>query len=128
MGKTTAEKLLIKPGTTVWLSDEAHQDRLGPLPDGAAYTGEPGHAAVGVVFADAAAAARAVLDKHRDHLTAPAVMWVAYRKGGRSDINRDTLWPIVLEYGLRPNGQVAIDEEWSALRFRPLKPGETFQL
>jgi hypothetical protein len=28
------------------------------------------------------------------------------------------------EYGLRPIGQVAIDEIWSALRFRPLKPGE----
>jgi hypothetical protein len=27
---------------------------------------------------------------------------------------------------MRPIGQVAIDDTWSALRFRPLAPGETF--
>ena len=42
----------------------------------------------------------------------------------KADINRDTLWPSVTEYGLRPNGQVAVDEVWSALRFRPYKEGE----
>ena len=36
----------------------------------------------------------------------------------------DTLWPLLTPYGLRPIGQVAVDEEWSALRFRPLKSGE----
>ncbi len=51
-------------------------------------------------------------------------MWVAYPKGNRTDINRDTVWPIVSEHGLRPIGQVALDDAWSALRFRPLKEGE----
>jgi len=50
--------------------------------------------------------------------------WVAYPKGGRADINRDTLWPILAEHAFRPIGQVALDETWSALRFRPIKPGE----
>lgn len=49
---------------------------------------------------------------------------IAYLKGNKADINRDTLWPIVAEHGLRPNGQVAIDDMWSALRFRPNTPGE----
>jgi hypothetical protein len=40
------------------------------------------------------------------------------------NVNRDTLWPILSEYGLRPISQVAVDDIWSALRFRPLKPGE----
>ena len=40
------------------------------------------------------------------------------------DINRDSAWPILAEYGMRPISQVAIDDVWSALRFRPLKPGE----
>jgi hypothetical protein len=52
------------------------------------------------------------------------VLWVAYPKGNRADINRDTLWPILAEHGLRPITQVAVDGVWSALRFRPLKEGE----
>ena len=42
----------------------------------------------------------------------------------RADLNRDTLWPVLGEYGMRPVSQVAVDEVWSALRFRPLRPGE----
>ena len=45
-------------------------------------------------------------------------------QGHRADLNRDTLWPVLGEYGMRPVSQVAVDEVWSALRFRPLKPGE----
>jgi hypothetical protein len=52
------------------------------------------------------------------------VFWVAYPKANRADLNRDTLWPVLGEYGMRPISQVAVDEVWSALRFRPLKPGE----
>ena len=51
-------------------------------------------------------------------------MWVAYPKGNRTDLNRDSLWPILGEFGMRPISQVAIDEVWSALRFRPLADGE----
>jgi hypothetical protein len=50
---------------------------------------------------------------------------VAYPKAGRADNNRDSLWPILAGYGLRPIGQVAIDDVWSALRFRPLAEGES---
>lgn len=45
-------------------------------------------------------------------------------QGHRSDLNRDTLWPVLVEYGMRPVSQVAVDEVWSAPRFRPLKPDE----
>lgn len=122
--KTVAAKLLIKPGGTVWVSADEHRATLGPLPEGATYVPSPAEAAVAVFFATDAASARRLLQEQRDRLTAPAVLWVAYPKGNKADINRDTLWPIVGEYGLRPNGQVAVDETWSALRFRPLKEGE----
>ncbi|WP_188197639.1 hypothetical protein [Nonomuraea sp. SYSU D8015] len=122
--KTVAAKLLIKPDTTVWVSDAAHRTLLDPLPDGAHHVEHLKEAGVAVVFAADAAAARSLLDRHRDELTAPGVLWVAYPKGNKSDINRDMLWPIVGEYGLRPISQVAVDEVWSALRFRPLKEGE----
>ena len=52
------------------------------------------------------------------------MLWIAYPKGNRSDINRDTLWPYLTEYNMRPITQIAVDETWSALRFRPLLAGE----
>jgi hypothetical protein len=50
------------------------------------------------------------------------MLWIAYPKGGKGikpDVNRDKLWPVVQELGWRPVRQVAIDEVWSAMRFRP---------
>ncbi len=124
MPKSVAEKLLIKPGTTVWLSDRERRALVGPLPDGASYVTDVARAAVAVLFGADEKDVRAVLDRHRSGLAAPAVFWVAYPKANRTDINRDSLWPILSEYGMRPNSQVAIDDVWSALRFRALKEGE----
>jgi hypothetical protein len=48
--------------------------------------------------------------------------WVAYPKGGQlgTDLNRDTLAAaLVGRGGVRPVRQVALDDVWSALRFRP---------
>jgi hypothetical protein len=122
--KSIAEKLQIKPNATVWISDAAHRARVEPLPAGARVVDAMAQAGVALVFADSAAAARAALTAHSDQLAQPAVFWVAYPKGNKADINRDTLWPILAEYGMRPISQVAVDEVWSALRFRPLKEGE----
>ncbi|UBU18692.1 hypothetical protein [Nonomuraea gerenzanensis] len=122
--KTVAEKLLIKPGSTVWISADAHRPLVEPLPEGARHAGTVKEADVAVFFAADAAAARGLLDEHRAVLSEPGIVWIAYPKGNKADINRDSLWPIAGEYGLRPNGQVAVDEVWSAMRFRPLKPGE----
>ncbi|MEV0235927.1 hypothetical protein [Nonomuraea sp. NPDC050786] len=124
MSKTVAAKLLIKPESKVWISDTAHLPLLGPLPEGARHVEDLKEADVALLFASDSASARQILDRHRDQVTEPPVVWVAYPKGNKADINRDTLWPIVGEYGLRPNGQVAVDEVWSALRFRALKEGE----
>ncbi|MET9340850.1 MULTISPECIES: hypothetical protein [unclassified Nonomuraea] len=122
--KTTAAKLLLKPGTSLWVSDPDRLALVGPLPDGVTSTPSPADAGVALVFGDDAATVHDVLGKHAEDITKPATVWIAYPKANKSDINRDTLWPIAGEYGLRPNGQVAIDETWSALRFRALKPGE----
>jgi hypothetical protein len=70
------------------------------------------------------ASLRDVLAAHKDRMSQPNVLWVAYPKANRADINRDTLWPILGEHGMRPIGQVSVDEVWSAMRFRPLKEGE----
>jgi hypothetical protein len=54
------------------------------------------------------------------------VLWLAYPKGSskgsskvKADVNRDTLWPVVQAQGWRPVRQVALDDTWSAMRFRP---------
>jgi hypothetical protein len=122
--KTVAEKLQIKPDTTVWVSDPASLALLGPLPAGVAVAKTIGVADAAVLFAPDEAGLRKVLEKHAADLAIPKVFWVAYPKGNRTDVNRDSLWPILGEYGLRPNSQVALDDVWSALRFRPPKPGE----
>jgi hypothetical protein len=51
-----------------------------------------------------------------------AVVWFAYPKGSskryKCDFNRDTGWDSLGAAGFEPVRQVAIDEDWSALRFR----------
>jgi hypothetical protein len=79
---------------------------------------------VAIVFVDGAAAVTAFLAEHAAHLGGPPVLWFCYPKGGRADIDRDSLWPMIAVHGLRPITQVAVDDTWSALRFRPLRPDE----
>jgi hypothetical protein len=47
--------------------------------------------------------------------------WVAYPKAGKlgTDLNRDSLAASFAGTGVRPVRQIAIDDTWSALRFRP---------
>jgi hypothetical protein len=122
--KTVAEKLLIKPATTVWSSDPSRLDLVGPLPEGVRPVDALGEAGTALVFADDAASLRAILGEHVGQLAEPRAFWVAYPKGNRSDVNRDSLWPILAEHGMRPISQVAVDEVWSALRFRALEAAE----
>jgi hypothetical protein len=50
------------------------------------------------------------------------VVWFAYPKKSsrkfRSDISRDSGWSPLGDLGFEPVRQIAIDEDWSALRFR----------
>jgi hypothetical protein len=64
-----------------------------------------------------------------DSVAAPAVeaarqdklAWIACPKAGKlgTDLNRDVLAALLTARGVQPVRQVAIDETWSALRFRP---------
>ena len=51
-----------------------------------------------------------------------AVVWVAFPKGSSKkltcEFNRDTGWALFGEMGFEPVRSVAIDEDWTALRFR----------
>jgi len=55
-------------------------------------------------------------------LKGDAIFWLAYPKGTskkyKCDFNRDTSWQLLALFNLLPVRQVAIDDDWSALRFR----------
>ena len=53
-----------------------------------------------------------------------SVLWFAYPKGTskiKTDINRDILRVTGEEFGITTVTAIAIDETWSALRFRPIE-------
>lgn len=68
--------------------------------------------------ADLDKAAMQIVKKAEDD----AVLWFCYPKGTskkyKCDFNRDTGWEKLGELGYEPVRAVAIDEDWSALRFR----------
>ena len=50
------------------------------------------------------------------------LLWFCYPKVGgmiKSDLNRNEIWKIVDQIGMKCVTQIAIDETWSALRIRP---------
>jgi hypothetical protein len=84
-------------------------------------TADPGTADAVIAFARnraelGAVAAPAVAAAREDRLA-----WIAYPKAGKlgTDLNRDILAALLAAQGVQPVRQVAIDETWSALRFRP---------
>ncbi len=58
-------------------------------------------------------------------LAEDAIVWFCYPKGSskkyKCDFNRDTGWEIMGNFGMEAVRQVAIDEDWSALRFRAVR-------
>jgi hypothetical protein len=122
--RTVAQKLLIKAASHLWISRPDCLQLVEPLPDDVELADSPANATVALMFADSEAALREQLAKHVPGVTRPGIFWIVYPKGNKADINRDSVWPIAGEFGLRPNGQIAVDDYWSALRFRPLKEGE----
>ena len=50
-----------------------------------------------------------------------AITYIAYPKAGQlgTDLSRDSLWAMLSDQGIKPVRQIAIDDVWSALRFRP---------
>jgi hypothetical protein len=81
---------------------------------------------VAVQFALAFAQQQAELDRLSKILAAgsegDALLWFAYPKGTSKrytcEFNRDTGWQVIRGAGFDSVRQVAIDEDWSALRFR----------
>src|SRR5271157_366742 len=77
-----------------------------------------------ISFASVYSAAQKASEELSLALNDGGVFWFCYPKGTskkyKSDINRNTSWELFSPYGLEPVSQVAIDDDWSALRFKKI--------
>jgi hypothetical protein len=120
-----ARKLLLKPGRSVLLlnAPEGYAQSLVPLPEGARIITEPGEQAdVTQLFVRDSADLARQADTAMRAVKRDGVLWICYLKGGAkagTDLNRDILHAAVERtYGWTGVSLVAVDDRWSAMRFR----------
>lgn len=115
----------LKPGEKIYLlnTPDGYAEILGKLPEKAAIVPAlQNDLDVIQLFT----AKQADLEKHlpelRKRLKADGKLWVSYPKETskkyQSEINRDSIAAYAISVGLQPVRQIAIDEDWSALRFK----------
>lgn len=127
MDNPLAKKLLIKPGNRLLVSNapEGFTDLLAPLPDGVQLdlVGENQYDIV-LQHVRTKAEVDAYAPTAIRHVREQGVCWMIYPKRSKTvqtDIHRDTGWDVLWQAGWVGIAMVAIDESWSALRFRPAK-------
>ena len=120
-----AKKLQVKPGKN-WLLHNApanYLTQLEPLPDGATIAYEAKGTFDGVqLFVKNSDELKASLKVIVPVLKPDAVFWVIYPKkssGIKSDLEMMGSWDDLDKYGFTSVASAAVDETWTALRFRP---------
>lgn len=120
-----ARKLRLKPDHRALILNppEGYMTMLGALPSGV----QVDHTAVGVydfvqVFVKDISEVEKYGPPALQALKYDGLLWFAYPKRNskiKTDINRDVGWDIVTAAGFRGIASIAIDDTWSAVRFRP---------
>ena len=112
-------KLQIKPGQRV--ATVAGPGEIPAVAPAGAQTASPDAADVVVAFVRTRAELDTVAAPALDAARRDKLAWIAYPKAGKlgTDLNRDILRETLADRGVQPVRQVAIDDVWSALRFRP---------
>ncbi|MXV16200.1 YdeI/OmpD-associated family protein [Hufsiella ginkgonis] len=121
-----AKKLLIKPGSRVLLANvpAGYPDQLDPLPTGANVSLAAGEGTYDVVqlFVVDRAQLKDSLSWLMGYLKTETVFWICYPKkssGIVSDLEMMQSWDELKVYGYDGVAAAAINENWTALRFRP---------
>ena len=118
-------KLQYRPGSVITVLSAPAE--LAPTIDAWSADGEvrtrlARDAAFVVVFVRSSAELQRTVGRVVPKLADEAVLWMAYPKKSsvkyRSDLSRDDSWRELGDLGFEPVRQVAVDADWSALRFR----------
>lgn len=122
MSRSIAEKLQIKPNTELLFGPSTPEQRayLDPLPDGVAVVDgiERDTPDVAVMFASDRGELDTLLSEVLPLFTTPRAVWIGYQKGNRSNINRDSIWKQVEEYGWTLSGNISLSDNWSSVRLK----------
>jgi hypothetical protein len=122
--KTAAQKLGLKSGNTLLVNQQPRdvETLVGALPPGAKMiTGATKSSALILMFAEDKTALVKGLATCKRQLEAGGALWVAYIKGTsarKTDINRDSIREYAATVGLDTVSQIALDNDWSALRLK----------
>ena len=115
-------KLRILPGARALVVD-APADAAFALPEGASLAASGrGPFDVVILYARDAKALAKGAPKAKAACKEGGVLWLAYPKltsDRAGDLSRERTCEVVADLGLGPVGQIALDETWSALRFKP---------
>ncbi len=124
MPAALAQKLQIKSGKLIVLNaPKGYAEQLTQeLPDLTVATRAAGQAEAVLLFVNSLAEAEKLTSKAGQLVKPGGMLWIAYPKGSskvKTDLNRDKLWVAVQPFGWQPIRQIALDEVWSAMRFKP---------
>lgn len=117
------KKVQLKAGTKLWVWPES-ADAPELSTTGGIDRVAPESANAAILFVGSADDVATLMSAHLDTLSSCTVVWMIYAKGNRAPINRDTLWSQLLGYSWRAVSNVSYSDTLSAIRIRPLKPGE----
>ena len=115
-----AKKLLIKPGNTIAPinAPRNYKALLGPLPDGAEVVARAPNSGASLVhlFITTTAELETQLPRARQDMAKGGGIWVSWKKGGKTEVSRDTIRTAAEELGLDTVRAVSLDDEWSAIK------------
>src|SRR4051794_14253376 len=120
-----AKKLGLKPGMSAMVLEApaGYLKLIQPLPEGVAVSeAKSGTHQFVQFFATAKAALTKAAPGVLKHAAPGGLVWITYPKktsGVESDLSREEVWDALSGTDWRPVSQIAIDDVWSALRFRP---------
>lgn len=121
-----AKKLQIKPDMRVGVINppEGYPEALGELPPGVTLVtdAEPGSLDVMLLFVKSLAELEAEAPGALKLAKYDALAWIVYPKKTskiKTDINRDNGWERMKAFGYAGVAMVALDDTWSAMRYRP---------
>jgi len=127
-------KLRLRPEVSVLVTGDDAAEALLGVEEGFALQrdlpGEPGSVQQAVLFARNAAQLEEAFRSVALLLTEEAVLWIAYpKKSGaiRSDLSRDAGWELVTAAGYEGVAQLAVDADWSILRFKKREQLKAFK-